>query len=69
MNMEKEYLGQPKSFEGKFRCIYPTCITNKPREAITPKFYVISKGPLRLKCEYCGRYIDWENLKKQKNEK
>jgi aspartate carbamoyltransferase regulatory subunit len=55
----------PNEFENKFKCVYPTCITNMPKEAITPRFSVISRKPLRLKCGYCGRYIDQEQLKDQ----
>jgi aspartate carbamoyltransferase regulatory subunit len=51
--------------ENATRCIYPTCITNKPREPITPRFKIVSRSPLLLQCEYCGRYIEEPSILKQ----
>lgn len=68
MTKQEKILDLPDKFEGRFRCIYPTCITNKPREAIVPKFSVISRSPFRLKCDYCGRYIEWDRVEEQINQ-
>jgi len=58
----------PNKFKGTFKCVYPTCITNKPKEPITPRFVVLQRKPLRLQCDYCSRYIDQGQLQDQIDE-
>jgi aspartate carbamoyltransferase regulatory subunit len=65
MVSRKDVEDLPDEFQGVFKCVYETCITNKPREAINAKFSVISRNPLRLKCEYCGRYSDLDQMNDQ----
>jgi aspartate carbamoyltransferase regulatory subunit len=55
----------PDEFQGIFKCVYETCITNKEREPITTKFVVITRTPLCLQCKYCGRYNVLDQLKDQ----
>jgi aspartate carbamoyltransferase regulatory subunit len=64
----KEISNLPDEFQGVFKCVYETCITNKEREPITTKFVIISRTPLRLQCEYCGRYNDQDQLNDQLGE-
>lgn len=43
------------------RCANPKCITNN--EQVSTKFYIIQKEPIMLKCNYCERIIQEEDLK------
>lgn len=66
MEMDRDKLiDLPNQFENKITCTYSTCITNKPREPITPRFVVVSRSPLLVRCEYCGRYIEAETILEQ----
>ncbi len=49
--------------EGIVKCPNPNCITNQSREPIKPKFIVVQKVPIKLKCVYCGRYITKDEIK------
>jgi len=53
----------PSEIRGIISCPNPTCITR--REKIEPVFKVISKNPLKLKCDYCGTYINKKEVIKQ----
>ena len=55
----------PPSVEGLLRCPNPSCITNSPREPLKPRFEVVSKVPLKLRCSYCGDEICEEEVIRQ----
>jgi aspartate carbamoyltransferase regulatory subunit len=61
----KDVSNLPDEFQGVFKCVYETCITNKERERITTKFAFVSRIPFLLKCEYCGRYNDKDQMNDQ----
>ena len=42
------------------KCSNPNCITNN--EKIPTKFYVLRKEPLRVKCHYCERNMEKEDI-------
>ena len=42
------------------KCSNPNCITNN--EEISTKFYVLRKEPLRVKCHYCERNMEKEDI-------
>lgn len=42
------------------RCSNPNCVTNN--ENITTKFYVLNKAPLKVKCNYCERSMEKEDI-------
>lgn len=46
------------------KCSNPNCITNS-NEPIQDKFYVQSKEPLMLRCYYCERTMDYEDIESQ----
>jgi aspartate carbamoyltransferase regulatory subunit len=54
---KKVEVSLPKKIEGTVSCINPNCITNAG-EPILPNFQVSSKDPLRLRCDYCGKFIE-----------
>lgn len=60
--VQKSYVSIPDQIQGVVRCINPTCITNKPGEPITTKFTVLGKKPLSIRCEYCGRLMDSDEI-------
>lgn len=46
------------------KCSNPNCITNT-NEPIENKFKVVSKEPLLLKCHFCERDMDYEDIESQ----
>jgi aspartate carbamoyltransferase catalytic subunit len=48
---------EPRSSPGSIRCANQNCITNQPREPITPILREVARKNERvLQCGYCGRY-------------
>jgi len=58
---KKVTVSLPKGIEGTVRCINPNCITNA-REPIAASFKVASRNPLRLRCNYCGRFVEEKEI-------
>lgn len=58
--IEKKVVEVPDSIVGIAKCMNPKCITNK--ENITTRFTVVSKKPIALKCHYCEKITDEDNL-------
>ncbi|MCS7385958.1 MAG: aspartate carbamoyltransferase regulatory subunit [archaeon GB-1867-005] len=63
--IKKNRIRLPNKIEGIIKCRNPMCITNSAREPVTPKFIVIDRKPLRLRCEYCGTILETEDIVKQ----
>jgi len=55
----------PERVIGLIKCSNPNCITRQTREPVTSVFKVVSREPLILKCEYCGRYITSNEIVEQ----
>jgi len=51
----------PDLIEDTVRCINPNCITNAG-EPVTPSFTVASRNPLRLRCTYCGKFLEEKEI-------
>jgi len=60
--VQKSYVSIPDQINGIVHCINPICITNKIGEPITTKFMVINRKPLSIKCDYCGRMMEGEEI-------
>jgi aspartate carbamoyltransferase regulatory subunit len=58
--VEKRVVSVPDDVSGIVRCVNPKCITNN--ENIVTKFYVVSKKPVMLKCHYCERMVEQEQM-------
>ncbi|MFW9850918.1 MAG: aspartate carbamoyltransferase regulatory subunit [Candidatus Thorarchaeota archaeon] len=43
-------------------CPNQRCVTNKEREPIRPKYEVVTKAPMKIKCEYCWTLIDENDI-------
>ena len=44
------------------RCTFSNCITTNPREPLPHRLIVTSRDPLELRCRYCGKTQDIEEL-------
>lgn len=58
--IEKREVQVPDSITGIAKCMNPKCITNF--EHVTTKFKVVSKKNVALKCYYCEKITNQENL-------
>lgn len=58
--VEKKIVEVPDNIVGIVKCVNPKCITN--HEKITTKFKVISKIHVSLKCHYCEKITEQENI-------
>ncbi|MHA1865342.1 MAG: aspartate carbamoyltransferase regulatory subunit [Candidatus Heimdallarchaeaceae archaeon] len=61
---KKIVLEIPEQVSEIIRCLNPNCVTNN-REPVSPIFYVVSKEPLILRCKYCDRLLEGQNLSEQ----
>jgi aspartate carbamoyltransferase regulatory subunit len=58
--VEKKVVEVPDTIIGIARCMNPQCITNF--EQVTTRFKVVSKKNVALKCHYCEKITNQENL-------
>ncbi|MCS4541748.1 MAG: aspartate carbamoyltransferase regulatory subunit [Euryarchaeota archaeon] len=59
--IEKRKVELPNVIEGIVKCANPNCITNT-NEAITPKFTIERREPIRLRCCFCERTMESEMI-------
>ena len=60
--VEKRRVSLPNEIERIFRCSNPDCVTNS-KEHIESVMDVVDKDGLVLKCRYCSRFLDVNQLK------
>jgi aspartate carbamoyltransferase regulatory subunit len=58
--IEKKMVTVPDMVTGITKCFNPKCITNS--ESIKPKFYVVEKKIVTLKCYYCEKLMNVEHF-------
>jgi aspartate carbamoyltransferase regulatory subunit len=58
--VEKRVVKVPDTIIGIAKCMNPKCITNF--EQVTTRFRVVSKKIVALKCHYCEKITNQENL-------
>jgi aspartate carbamoyltransferase regulatory subunit len=58
--VEKKVVEVPDTIIGIAKCMNPKCITNF--ESVTTRFRVVSKKMVSLKCHYCEKITNQENL-------
>ena len=58
--VEKKVVEIPDEIVGIVKCVNPKCITNN--EQVTTRFKVVSKSEVKLKCHYCEKITDQENI-------
>ena len=57
---EKIKVTIPSTINRIIKCSNPNCMTNN--EKVTTKFYVLNKNPLKVRCHYCERNMDKEDI-------
>ncbi len=58
--VEKRVVEIPDEIIGIAKCVNPKCITNN--EKVNTKFEVVSKSEVRLKCHYCEKITNKDNI-------
>lgn len=58
--VEKKVVEIPNEIVGIVKCVNPKCITNN--EDVTTRFNVVSKSEIKLKCHYCEKITDKDNI-------
>jgi aspartate carbamoyltransferase regulatory subunit len=58
--VEKKVVVVPDNIVGIAKCMNPKCITNF--ESVTTRFKVVSKKNVSLKCHYCEKITNQENM-------
>ena len=58
--IEKTIVEVPDEITGIAKCFNPQCVTNN--DQVKTKFKVVSKSNIALKCHYCEKITDQENL-------
>ena len=62
--VEKQQPRLPKVIKGIIKCANVTCISNSSEPADS-MFYVEHDEPLRLRCYYCNRYLEKDDVIQQ----
>lgn len=57
---DKRVVQIPDEIVGIAKCVNPKCITNN--EDVTTRFLVVSKAEIKLKCHYCEKITDKDNM-------
>lgn len=63
--IKKYKVKTPKEVIGILHCVNPLCITNSEREPVVSKFIVISENPIRLRCAFCEKIMELDDIEKQ----
>ena len=58
--VEKRVVEIPDEIFHIAKCVNPKCITNN--EKVSTRFEVVSKSDLKLKCHYCEKITDQDNI-------
>tara|TARA_Y100000310_G_scaffold281722_1_gene302411 strand:+ start:44108 stop:44563 length:456 start_codon:yes stop_codon:yes gene_type:complete len=51
----------PPTIKNIIKCSNPNCVTNNEKNVAT-KFYVLEKDPLKVRCHYCERNMEKEDI-------
>jgi aspartate carbamoyltransferase regulatory subunit len=58
--VEKRVVEIPDEIIGIVKCVNPKCITNN--QVVTTRYEVVSKSEVKLKCHYCEKITDQDNI-------
>ncbi|MBN1132987.1 MAG: aspartate carbamoyltransferase regulatory subunit [Bacteroidales bacterium] len=58
--VEKKVVEVPDEIIGIVKCVNPKCITNN--QPVTTRFSVVSKKEIKLRCHYCEKITNSENI-------
>ena len=59
--VKKSLVKIPDEIKGAVKCGNPKCITNV--EDMTTRFLTVSRNPVKLRCEYCERVFNIDEVK------
>ena len=59
--VKKHRVQVPDTIKGIVRCMNPRCITNQ-KEPVEAEFTVVSREPIRIRCRYCEREMEAEDI-------
>jgi len=62
--VEKQRVRIPSVIRGIVKCANLSCVSNSG-EPVQPTFYVEREEPLRLRCHYCGRIMERQDVMSQ----
>ena len=62
--VSKKKVEVPELIEDIVKCANPNCVTNLEK-GLKPRFKMVSRNPLILKCLYCDRYTTIEDIYRQ----
>ena len=62
--VSKSQLKLMDEISGVIDCSNPNCISNS-NEPIESRFYVVNKKPVILRCHYCERSMDYDDIESQ----
>jgi aspartate carbamoyltransferase regulatory subunit len=60
----KKLVQLPETIRGILKCDNPSCISNS-REPVEPQFHVDQRGPIHLRCYFCGHVMEREDILRQ----
>ena len=63
--IKKDKIVLPEKITSIIKCTNPKCITNYENEPITPIFNVVNNNPPVVRCHYCEKLIQTEDIDKQ----
>ena len=63
--VKKDKIILPDKITSIIKCTNPKCITNYESEPITPIFNVVQENPPVVRCHYCEKLINTEDIDKQ----
>ena len=63
--VKKNKIVLPNKITSIIKCTNPKCITNYENEPITPIFNVVTENPPVVRCHYCEKLIETEDIYKQ----
>ncbi|MCA9495602.1 MAG: aspartate carbamoyltransferase regulatory subunit [Nanoarchaeota archaeon] len=58
--VDKKIISIPDKVEGMVKCFNPNCISNF--EKVLTKFFVLDKKDIKLKCYYCEKITESQNI-------
>ncbi len=58
--VEKKVVEIPDKIESIVKCVNPMCITN--HEDVDTKFTLVTRQPVSIKCHYCNKITDANNM-------
>ena len=59
--VEKRNITLPDEIKGIIHCNNPMCITNN--EPVSSRFHVVNSDKVTLKCHYCERLVEQQDIK------